>query len=233
MYSNAIPAQPKTVREAQPQFDELCQYFKIDSTLSGPDKLAKLRKIEAHDLVQAIEDLKNHTFRPVTDGIFIRTGIHQYHSDGFFAAEFKKRNLRLLIGEVLNEETLYAAYNGPDPNIESLRLQISNYYAPSTTERILRHYPLPTSTEKKDWINLFGIILVNSLFAYGVSIRDVWRYRISYRLSFIDEKVAPRTYGVAHGMDKPFWKYVYYPFLLSYMLTVLPQLCNTSWTNSR
>lgn len=165
-------------------------------------------------------DLKNHTFRPVTDGNFIHPDMHQYHTDGSFAAEFKKRKLRLLIGEVLNEEILYTAYNGPEPNIESLRLQISNYYAPSTTERILQHYPLPTSTEKKDWTNLFGIVisdgqvrapsrfLVNSLLTHGVSIRGVWRYRVAYRLSFIDGKVAPRSYGVAHGMDKPLWKYV-------------------------
>jgi carboxylesterase type B len=220
MYSNAIPAQPKTAKEAQPQFDELCQYFKIDPALSGPAKLAELRKIEAHNLVSSIKDLKNHTFRPVTDGIFIHPDMHRYHTDVSFAAEFKKRKLRLLIGEVLNEETLYAAYNGPEPNIESLHLQISNYYAPSTTERILQHYPLPTSTEKEDWTNLFGIIisdgqvrapsrfLVDSLLAHGVSIRDVWRYRVAYRLSFIGDKVAPRSYGVAHGMDKPFWKYV-------------------------
>ncbi len=219
-HSNAIPAQPTTAKETQPQFDELCQYFRIDSGLSGSSKLAELRKIEAHDLVGAIKDLKNHTFRPVTDGIFIHPDMHQYHIDGSFAAEFKKRKLRLLIVEVLNEETLYAAYNGPEPNIESLRLQISNYYAPATTERILQHYPLPTSTEKKEWMDLFGIIisdaqvrapsrfLANSLITHGVSIRDVWRYRVSYRLSFIDEKVAPRSYGVAHGMDKPFSKYV-------------------------
>jgi carboxylesterase type B len=220
MYSNAIPAQPKTANEAQPQFNEICQYFKIDPALSGPSKLAELRKIEAHDLVSAIKDLDNHIFRPVTDEIFIHHNMHQYHTDGTFAAEFKNRRLRLLIGEVLNEETLYAAYNGPEPNIESLRRQISNYYAPATTERILQHYTLPTSTEKKDWITLFGVIIsdgqvrapsrfvVNSLLTHGVSIRDVWRYRVSYRLSFIDEKVAPRSYGVAHGMDKPFSKYV-------------------------
>ncbi|KAE9370532.1 alpha/beta-hydrolase [Stipitochalara longipes BDJ] len=219
LYSNAIPAQPKTAEEAQPQFDELCQYFKIGFDLSGPGKLAELRKIKAHDLISAIKDLKYHTFRPVTDGIFIHTGMHKYHTDGSFAAEFKKRNLRLLIGEVLNEETLYSAYNGPEPNLESLRLQISNYYAPATTERILQHYPLPTSSDKQDWMNLFGTIisdgqvrapsrfLVNSLVTHGVSIRDIWRYQVAYRLSFIDEKVAPPSYGVAHGMDKPFWNF--------------------------
>ncbi|KAN0106329.1 alpha/beta-hydrolase [Hyaloscypha variabilis] len=219
MYSNAIPAQPKTAVETQPQFDELCQYFKIDSDLSGPGKLAELRKIKAHDLISAIRVLKYHTSRPVTGGVFIYPDMHQYHTNGSFAAEFQKRNLRLLIGEVLNEETLYSAYNGPEPNLESFRLQISNYYAPATTERILQHYPLPSSSEKQDWMNLFGIIisdgqvrapsrfLANSLIAHGGSIRDVWRYQVAYRLSFIDEKVAPRSYGVAHGMDKPFWNF--------------------------
>jgi carboxylesterase type B len=39
MYSNAIPGQPKTLAEAQPQFDEVCRYFKLAPTLSPQEKL--------------------------------------------------------------------------------------------------------------------------------------------------------------------------------------------------
>jgi hypothetical protein len=48
--------------------------------------------------------------------------------------------------------------------------------------------------------------LVDNLTANGVPIRDIWRYHIAFRLSFITEKVAPMSFGVAHAMDKPFWK---------------------------
>jgi hypothetical protein len=48
--------------------------------------------------------------------------------------------------------------------------------------------------------------MAKSLTDNGVSIRDIWRCQIAYRLSFITEKMAPLSFGVAHAMDKPFWK---------------------------
>jgi carboxylesterase type B len=218
MYSNAIPAQPKALADVNPQFDEICEYFKVPKDLSGPAKVDKLREIDYKDLVAAIGHLKNHTFRPVTDDLFLFQGFTQYHHSGAFAEEFKKRRLRILIGEVLNEETLYATYNSPEPNLESLRLQVSNYYAPETADRVIKEYQLPSTDDPSEWKTLFGNIisdgqvrapsrwLINSLSTHGVALRDIWRYRIAYRLSFITEKVAPLSFGVAHAMDKPFWK---------------------------
>ncbi|KAL4735705.1 Alpha/Beta hydrolase protein [Aspergillus similis] len=214
-----LPESSKNRFRRLPQFDELCEYFKIPSTSSGPEKLQRLRGINAKDLCDAIMKLKHHTFRPVTDGIFIHPGLFKYYRDGSFAREFKRRGLRILIGEVLNEETLYAVTNGPEANIESLEAQISNYYSPTTTSRLLQHYTLPTFTEKKDWEAVFGRIisdgqvrapsrfLVNNLIENGVNICDVWRYMIAYRLSFITEKVAPTSFGVSHAMDRPFHNY--------------------------
>ncbi|KAL5336808.1 Alpha/Beta hydrolase protein [Aspergillus crustosus] len=219
MYSNAIPTQPKTPEDCQPQFDELCEYFSIPPTIPGSEKLKRLREIDARDLCNAIMKLKHHTFRPVTDGVFIHPNIFDYYRDGSFAREFKRRNLRVLIGEVLNEETLYAVTNGPDASLESLETQISNYYSPSTTSRLLQHYALPSSDRKQDWEAVFGKIvsdgqvrapsrfLVNNLLVNGVDIGYVWRYIIAYRLSFITDKVAPASFGVSHAMDRPFWNY--------------------------
>lgn len=48
--------------------------------------------------------------------------------------------------------------------------------------------------------------LAQNLVRNGVPIDDIWRYQIAYRLSFIDDKIAPASMGVAHAMDKPFWK---------------------------
>ncbi|KAL4808355.1 Alpha/Beta hydrolase protein [Aspergillus unguis] len=220
MYSNAIPAQPKTLAECQPQFDELCEYFQISGTMPGVEKLQRLRDLPAKDLCDAIMKLKHHTFRPVTDGVFIHENLFEYYRSGSFAEEFRRRGLRILIGEVRNEETLYAVTNGPDASLESLETQISNYYSPSTTSRLLQHYELPSaSTDKKDWQAVFGRIvsdgqvrapsrfLVNNLLDNGVDVKDVWRYVIAYRLSFITDKVAPKDFGVSHAMDRPFWNY--------------------------
>lgn len=219
MYSNAIPAQPKKVADCQEQFDELCDFFSIPKHATGADKLAALRDIPAVDLVGAIMKLRNHTFRPVTDDDFIHDGMLEYFQTGAFAAEFKRRGLRLLISEMRNEESLYGATNPPEASCESLQLQISNYYAPEVTARLLEHYDVPTSNDKKDWQTVFGKIvsdgqvrapsrfLIDTLVQHGVSIRDIWRYLIAYRLSFITDKVAPASFGVTHAMDKPLWKY--------------------------
>ena len=219
MISNAIPAQPKTVAETQPQFDELCEYFDVPQDLSGADKLAKLREISWMDLVGSMKKLKNHTFRPVTDDLFFHSDLAKYIQDGQFAADFKKYSQRLLVGEVLNEETLYAEYNAPrEANEDALRAQIGNYYAPATTSRILEQYTLPEMTELREWKDLFGRIiadgqvrapsrgLVSSLHNHGVPVEDIWRYRVAKRLSFVTRKACPRSYGVAHGTDKPWWK---------------------------
>ncbi|KAK7409084.1 hypothetical protein QQX98_008745 [Neonectria punicea] len=157
MDSNAIPAQPKSLTDGQAQFDELCSYFNISATRSAEDKLASLRQISALDLVQAIPHLKHHTFRPVTDELFIQSEMIEYLQAKEFADEFKARGYRILIGEVLNEETLYSTYNGPtEPTIEALRLQVSNYYAPEVTDRILQCYDMPESGKLEDWKTLFG-----------------------------------------------------------------------------
>ncbi|KAH8204512.1 hypothetical protein TruAng_001286 [Truncatella angustata] len=219
MISNAIPAQPKTLAESQPQFDEICAYFHIPATDSGPEKLAKLRALTWNELVSAIHLLKNHTFRPVTDDLFVDSGMVEYMQDGRFAAHFKERKMRILIGEVLNEETLYATYNPPqEASLDALRLQIGNYYAPATTDRIIEHYQLPKTDDISEWRKVFGKIiadgqvrapsrgLVQHLFTHGVPISDIWRYRVAKRLSFITEKVAPASFGVSHAMDKPWWK---------------------------
>ncbi|KAF5971501.1 triacylglycerol lipase II precursor [Fusarium coicis] len=219
MYSNAIPTQPKTVQDCEEQFDELCEYFGIPADISGAERLRNLRSISADDLSSAIMELKNHTFRPVTDDLFIHSGIFDYYRDGSFAREFKKRGLKLYIGEVLDEDTLYAVTNPPDPNISSLQMQISNYYPPHVTDRLLKHYSLPQTKEKKAWQNIFGRIiadgqvrapsryLVDNLVRNGVDIKNVWRYLIAYRLSFITNEVAPASFGVSHAMDRPIWNY--------------------------
>ena len=219
MCSNAIPAQPKRLEHADVQFEELCSYFRIDANISKQEKLDKLRGLSWEDLVQSIPHLENHTFRPVTDDLFIHSGMYDYLQSKVFADEFRRRDFRLLIGEVANEETLYSTYNSPEePTLEALRSQVSNYYAPETADRIIQQYKLPESTNLEEWKACFGRIiadgqvrapsrvLVQGLVSNGVPIASIWRYHIAYRLSFITEKIAPISFGVAHATDRPLWK---------------------------
>lgn len=220
MCSNAIPSQPKTPDETDLQFDELCEKLGISKGASNPEKLNQLRHIPAETLIRTIGAMENHTFRPVTDDLFIRAGLIEYQSSGALATDFLRRKCRLLIGEVANEETLYATYNPPtEPNLHALETQVHNYYAQDVTRRVLQKCDIPKSDDISEWSMLFGTIiadgqvrapsrlLVDSLVTHGVPVSDVWRYRIGYRLSFIDEGQAPRSFGVAHAMDKPFWNF--------------------------
>lgn len=219
MCSNAIPAQPKHLKDVDVQFEELSTHFGIEPGLTGRAKLAKLREVSADDLVAALETLQNHTFRPVTDDLFLHSGMYEYLQGRSFADAFTRRRFKLLIGEVANEETLYSTYNSPEePTVEALRLQIANYYAPELTDRILEEYTLPDSDDLQEWKACFGKIisdgqvrapsrvLVQGLISNGVPIENIWRYQIAYRLSFITEEYAPKSFGVAHAMDRPIWK---------------------------
>ncbi|CBF74593.1 hypothetical protein AN4155.2 [Aspergillus nidulans FGSC A4] len=123
MDSNAIPAQPKSLSDTKEQFNELCLHFNIDLQASSAEKLARLRQKTAQELVAAIPNLKNHTFRPVTDDHFIHQGMAEYLESREFASAFKASKARLPIAEVLNEETLYSTYNSPsEPTVEALRM---------------------------------------------------------------------------------------------------------------
>lgn len=227
MCSNAIPAQPKSIADVDAQLDEVCAYFGITDDdaggLSGPARLDRLREVPTGDLVAALEHLEHHTFRPVTDDIFVHGAMYDYLQGPAFAAEFRRRGCRLLVGEVANEETLYSTYNSPrEPTLDALRRQVSNYYAPALTDRIISQYPLPDSDSDSDdldaWKKCFGSIisdgqvrapsrvLVRALVANGVPLERIWRYQIRYRLSFITDKFAPMSFGVAHATDRPIWK---------------------------
>ncbi|KAF9883410.1 hypothetical protein FE257_003493 [Aspergillus nanangensis] len=220
MDSNAIPAQPKSLQDAQLQFDEICKHFNVEDSWPAQQKLAALRKLSVQELVEVIPKLTHHTFRPITDDLFVHSGMMEYLQSKQFADEFKARQYKILIGEVANEETLYSTYNSPtEPTLEALRLQVMNYYAPEVSERAIDCYPLPKSSDLALWKTLFGNIisdgqvrapsraLVKHLQANSVPIGDIWRYQIAYRLSFIDEAVAPMSFGVSHAMDKPFWNF--------------------------
>lgn len=56
-YSNAIPAQPKSIEESQEAFDGLLEAFHIPLELGGAEKLRKLRAIPAEDLMDMIMKL--------------------------------------------------------------------------------------------------------------------------------------------------------------------------------
>ncbi|KAL7003891.1 hypothetical protein EMMF5_006569, partial [Cystobasidiomycetes sp. EMM_F5] len=83
--------------------------------------------------------LRTHTFRPVSDGIFIHNNISKQFANGAFAKEFKNRRMKLLISETKHEETLYRETNPPNDRV-SLLLQVNNYYSRDVAEKLVQLY---------------------------------------------------------------------------------------------
>jgi carboxylesterase type B len=56
-YSNAIPAQPKSIEESQAAFDGLLQAFQIPVNIPSAEKMKRLRAVPAEQLMDTIMSL--------------------------------------------------------------------------------------------------------------------------------------------------------------------------------
>lgn len=110
-HSNAIPTNPKSLGEVQPQFDELLAVHGIPQDLSSKEKLEKLRALDAKVLIGKVKEMSRHTFRPVADGKFFPHDLFKRFGNGDFAREIKQRGISVLIGEVLNEVSSYTFFS--------------------------------------------------------------------------------------------------------------------------
>ncbi|CCG84808.1 protein of unknown function [Taphrina deformans PYCC 5710] len=221
MYSNAISAQSKPPSAAQAQFDEVCQKFDISSTLSQAEKLERLKQIKDTDLASRLLELKYHTFRHVTDGEFISPELVKRGQNGRFAAEFVRRDFRLIVGEVENEESVYRAVNPPHSRAQFIP-ELENYYSADTSKALFDRYPFQENqreNEPEDWKDHFGRIvaasqvraptrrLCSQIFAKSGEkfAKQFFRYRISLRLRILTAVGVPESFGVGHGMDQDVW----------------------------
>ena len=224
LFSNAIGIQPKptTSLAIQEQFNELVSALGIDSSLTGPEKLAALRTIPHHDLISVISTLKHHTFRATTDNAFIASTFLSSIYDGSFTTLLADHGIKILLGEVANEETLYRLVN-PATSYSDLQTQLDNYYPSAVSKGLLSAYQLPAKEAREgDWATVGGQILgdaqvhavvrgfANSLLcppagATALSVQqDVFRYRISWRAGSLDEWLRPEV-KCCHASDIPLW----------------------------
>ncbi|KAF1932805.1 alpha/beta-hydrolase [Didymella exigua CBS 183.55] len=233
LQSNAIPAQPKTLDEVETQFQNVLSTFSISTDLPPSERLDKLRSIPASTLVSRIFDLDIHTFRAVTDGEMIPSDLMANIHFGRFAARFKQRRMRILLGEAETEEVLYSLTNPPpDFSNKEMLKALNNYYAGPVCETLLSLYKnkgsaadervasaLSLEDEQEKAKRLFGLItsdvqvrapirvLSKALFDGGVPAERILRYRVAYRPECTD-KVYPRNFGVTHAADGMSWWYI-------------------------
>ena len=207
--------------------------FSIPASLPPSERLDKLRSIPAQTLVSRIFDLDIHTFRGVTDDAIIPCDLITNIHSGAFAARFKERGMRILLGEAETEEVLYALTN-PPPSISDAEMlkALNNYYASPVCSALLALYKdeggaadhrvaavLALGDEGEKAKRLFGLItsdvqvrapirvLAKALFDGGVPAERILRYRVAYRPECTD-KVYPRSFGVTHACDGVSWWYI-------------------------
>lgn len=217
MLSNGPGMQPKSLKEAQDQFDELLSTLGIATNLSPAEKLAKLRSVPAKQLVEASYMMELHQYRAVTDGAFVRQGLLEEINNGVFAQRMKQRGIQLIIGECSDEHFVYGTWRPPQPGYENMLRRLEADYPRRACKVLMSHY-FPNRTLPpiyKNWKAAFGHIyadvqihafergMVNTLVKQGVG-NLIHRYRIEWRAKCID-RAMPKSWGASHGSDLAIW----------------------------
>ncbi|KAF7679772.1 alpha beta-hydrolase [Alternaria burnsii] len=217
MLSNGPGMQPKSLTEAQDQFDELLKALNIESDASPAEKLARLRAISPRQIVEASNKIKHHQFRAVTDGSFVRHGLLEELSNGVYAKRMKRRNVKLIIGECSDEHFVYGLWRPPKPGYENMLHRLEADYPREACKVLMSHYfpnrKLPS--KYTSWQAVFGHIyadvqihalrrgMVNALVKHGAG-DLIHRYRIEWRAQCVDKEL-PEHFGASHGSDMAIW----------------------------
>ncbi|KAJ5646357.1 CAZyme family CE10 [Penicillium lividum] len=223
MFSNSPAVQPKSPADNQIQFNQLLIALEIPLTLSGNEKLARLRSLPPKALLDAVNKIDLHQFRPTTDSGFILPTLFTSLDSGEFARRMLARNVRLMLGECRDERHLYATWFPPKSNtLSALRTRLIADYPERIVDAVLPlHYPdgkLPSDC--KDWVSdAWGRIYADMQVYHmqrgfihaltsntgGVDASSLlYRYRIEYRATCMD-KAMPIEWGVTHSSDYPLW----------------------------
>ncbi|KAF2757754.1 paraben-hydrolyzing esterase precursor [Pseudovirgaria hyperparasitica] len=215
MWSNGPGVQPKSLLEAQEQFDELLQVLGISLDITEPEKLSKLRQIPSSQLVEATFAMKIHQFRAVTDGEFVRPSLFEDIDRGEFATRMRKRGVQLMMGECKDEHFVYGEWRPPEDSFQGLYDRLQADYPRAACDALVKHfYPngqLPSRS--RDWCEEFGRIyadiqihamergLANALDRFGAG-DLVYRYRVEWRAKCV---ALPPEWGVTHTSDLAIW----------------------------
>ena len=221
MWSNGPGFQPKSPKDAQIQFNQVLSALGIPTSLPGPEKLALLRALPAQKLIEGLSSphLTLHQFRPTTDSAFVSPTLFDSLESGEFAARLRQRNIRIVLGEVSNEQAVYNLWRPPlEDSLDALRHRLEADYSPSIVHALVQSYfpdgNLPFNYASWDQ-DAFGRVyadmqihvpqrgLIHSLVQGGAS-GLLYRYKIEFRAKAVDQ-VLPEEYGATHTTDQFLW----------------------------
>ncbi|KAH7082985.1 Alpha/Beta hydrolase protein [Paraphoma chrysanthemicola] len=217
MLSNGPGMQPKSLDEAQHQYEEIITALGISTTLPPPEQLKRLRAKSAKDLIAATNNIKLHQFRGVTDGTFVRPTLLNDVSNGTFARLMRRRGVKLMLGECSDEHFVYGTWRPPQSGYANMLHRLEADYSHNAVKVLMEHY-FPggkLGSQFKSWQEAFGHIyadvqvhalergMVDALIRHGVG-DLVFRYRIEWRAECVEKKF-PKNWGVTHTADMPMW----------------------------
>ncbi|CAO2655549.1 Nn.00g043520.m01.CDS01 [Neocucurbitaria sp. VM-36] len=217
MWSNGPGMQPKSLTEAQDQYEELLGALNISRDVPPAEQLQKLRAVDTRSLIEASYKIGLHQFRAVTDGSFVRHGLLNEISNGSFALRMKKRNVNLIIGECSDEHFVYGTWRPPKPGYDNMLRRLEADYSHDASRVLMTQYfpnrKLPP--KYKSWQAAFGHIyadvqvhalergMVSALVQHGAG-HLIRRYRIEWRARCVDKQM-PRSWGASHASDLAIW----------------------------
>lgn len=217
MLSNGPGMQPKSLSEAQGQFEQLLSAVNIPVDLSSEEKLVRIRTLGAETLVDATNNVQLHQFRAVTDGAFVRHGLLNELSDGSFAQRMIRRGTKLIIGECSDEHYVYGTWRPPQSGYDNMLARLHADYSYNACRVLMSHYfpdgKLPA--KYTSWQAAFGHIyadvqvhalergMVDALVKTGAGTL-IHRYRIEWRAKSVDKDMPP-SFGASHASDMAIW----------------------------
>lgn len=210
-WSNGCGVQPKKIREAQQQFDDLAFVLGIPRSLSDVEKLEVLRSKTADELVVAWENMKQKFVRPILDGEFMAEDLYRRLFDGSFGQRMKELGIRTIIGDLTQEWHVYKMVYPPD-SYAALVDRLSWDYPRHIAEAVCEPYK---AGRQRNWLEIFGKLYADmqihstmrglvECISSSVPLDHIHRYRIDWRAQCIDKRL-PKEVGATHGTDLAIW----------------------------
>jgi hypothetical protein len=229
MLGNGSSLPPKTLSEAQSQFEAVLRELKVPiNERSDPKKvLSRLRSLPVDKLVLTTAKLLTlHQFRAVADNDFVHPELFKTILDGRFAALLKENNVQMLLVETSQDRFVYAENRPPlSPGRFTLTRRFDSDYphwvATALVDSAARAGMLPgpgKGNGLEEWRVAFGKVYASAqIYASQRGLADamarhgagdlVKRCRIEWRSESLDPYWFPVEWGATHGSDAAIWFY--------------------------
>jgi carboxylesterase type B len=217
LFSNGAGLPPKPIQELQSHFDLLLTVLDIPKDIDAQSKIEILRVLPTKELIEATRKLPENSFRAVNDGQWVRHSLFQEIEDGRFARAMLRRGVKIMIGDLPDENNSYKMVQPPS-SYESLVQRLSVEYPEAASKKLAKIYcPGGALPAGSTWTETFGHIYADmqvhvtergllAALARTLPLSSIYRYRINWRAECVT-KFMPIGMGVAHGCDLTIWFY--------------------------